>query len=64
MACNEVASLSTLHTRCCTAHTVYPFLSQAAMQKLDGKDWTQAIQGLNIVRQAAVHHKQTLDPLL
>lgn len=37
---------------------------QAGVQQLESKDWTQAIQGLNVVRQAAVHHMQTLEPLL
>ncbi|DBA78653.1 TPA: hypothetical protein ACH3X1_008572 [Trebouxia sp. C0004] len=37
---------------------------QAAVQQLDARDWTQAIQGLNVVRQAAVHHKHTLEPSL
>ena len=50
---------------CCCMHRLQcRVYAQAAMQQLDAKDWTQAIQGLNIVRQAAVHHKQTLQPLL
>ena len=37
---------------------------QAGLQHLESKDWTEAIQGLNTVRQAAIHHKHTLEPLL
>ncbi|KAL3135085.1 hypothetical protein ABBQ32_008030 [Trebouxia sp. C0010 RCD-2024] len=37
---------------------------QAGLQHLESKDWTEAIQGLNIVRQTAIHHKHTLEPLL
>lgn len=41
-----------------------PGCLQAGLQHLESKDWTEAIQGLNIVRQAAIHHKHSLEPSL
>ena len=37
---------------------------QAAVLQLESKDWTEAIQGLTVIRQAATHHQDACEALL